>query len=275
MHNSRVTGHTEAPASSLRVVDAGVYLSPLREGGSLPAVVQAGDGRLYVVKFHGAAQGVRVLLAEVVAGELARALGLPVPELVLADVSSELGRAEPNSEIRDLLRRSAGRNLGMAFLPGALGFDPAAHPDVAPALASRIVVFDAFTSNVDRTLRNPNLLLWRGELWMIDQGAAFYWHHDWDGALDGAARPFAPIRDHVLLPWADDLVAAGEQLQRTLTDELLRRVLGMVPDEWFLDPASLAGAGARRARYLEFLIARRERTTVFVQEAVRARAARV
>jgi hypothetical protein len=261
-------------SSSLRTVAANVYLTALREGGSVPAVVQADDGRPYVVKFRGAAQGVRVLLAELVAGELARAFGLPVPELVLADVSADLGRAEPHPEIRAQLLASAGRNLGMAFLSGALGYEVAAKTNVSTELASRIVVFDAFVSNVDRTARNPNLLWWQGDLWMIDQGAAFYWQYNWAGSIDGAASPFALIRDHVLLPRAGDLVAAGEELRRTMTRDLIEHVLALVPEDWLLDPPSLQAPGERRARFAEYLVARRDATSVFVEEAVRAHAAR-
>lgn len=253
---------------------ANIYLTALREGGSVPAVVQADDGRSYVVKFRGAAQGVRVLLAELVAGELARAFGLPVPELVLADVSADLGRAEPHPEIRAQLLASAGRNLGMAFLSGALGYDVAAKSKVATELASRVVVFDAFVSNVDRTARNPNLLWWQGDLWMIDQGAAFYWQYDWDGSIQGASRPFALIRDHVLLRQARDLAAAGEELRRTMGRDLIEHVLSLVPDDWLLDPPLLPDPGQRRARFAEYLLARRDATSVLVEEAVRAQAAR-
>jgi hypothetical protein len=261
-------------SAGLRTVAANIYLTALREGGSVPAVVQADDGRSYVVKFRGAAQGVRVLLAELVAGELARAFGLPVPELVLADVSADLGRAEPHPEIRAQLLASAGRNLGMAFLSGALGYDVATKLDVSTELASRIVVFDAFVSNVDRTARNPNLLWWQGDLWMIDQGAAFYWQYDWDGSIANAGRPFALIRDHVLLPRAGALVAAGEELRRTMTRDLIERVLALVPDDWLLDPPLLHNAEKRRARFAEYLLARRDAASAFVEEAVRAHAAR-
>lgn len=197
------------------------YVTPLREGGSLPAVVEADDQQLYVAKFRGAGQGARALVAEVIVGELGRAVGLPVPGLALVHLDEALARAEPDPEIQDLLRASVGLNVGLAYLPGAVGFDPAARPAPAAKLASRIVMFDAFVTNVDRTARNPNLLWSRGELWLIDHGAALYWHHDWDGGLEGSARPFPLIRDHVLLPFADELPSAAEALRRALGDAVI------------------------------------------------------
>jgi hypothetical protein len=251
------------------------YGTPLREGGSLPAIVEADDGQLYVAKFAGAGQGTAALVAEIVAGSLARAVGLRVPELVTLDVDAAFGRTEGDPEIRDLLARSAGLNLGVAYLAGAVGFDPAARVPVPGALASLIVAFDAFVMNVDRTVKNPNLLWWRGELWLIDHGAAFYWHHDWDGGTIGADRPFALIREHVLLPAADALADAGARLGDRLTDEAVDEALALVPDAWLTAPAAGAGPAARRAAYAAHLRARRQAAPTFIGEAVRARAQRV
>ena len=194
------------------------YVTALREGGSVPAVVEADDGALYVVKFRAAAQGGRVLAAELIVGELARAAGLRVPELALIDIDAALGRSEPHQEIQELLIASAGTNLAMGYLAGAVGYDVAARRPIDGALASAIVALDVFAANVDRTARNPNLLWWRGELWLIDHGAALYWHHGWDGAQSpdelavAAARPFTRAAEHVLLPFADALPAAGAAL---------------------------------------------------------------
>jgi HipA-like protein len=251
------------------------YGTPLREGGSLPAIVEADDGRLYVAKFAGAGQGTAALVAEIVAGTLARAAGLRVPELVTLDVDAAFGRTEADPEIRDLLAKSAGLNLGVAFLAGAVGFDPAARVPVPGALASLVVAFDAFAMNVDRTVKNPNLLWCRGDLWLIDHGAAFYWHHDWDGSTAGAERPFALIRDHVLLPAADALGEAGARLADRLTDDAIDAALALVPDAWLTAPAAAAGPAARRAAYAAHLRARRAATPSFIEEAVRARAQRV
>jgi hypothetical protein len=256
-------------------VAAARYVTPLREGGSLPAIVEADDGRLYVVKFRGAGQGSRALVAEVIAGELGRALGLRVPALALVELDPALARTERDPEIQHLLRASAGLNLGLAYVPGAVGFDPAARVAIAGALASRIVIFDAFVTNVDRTARNPNLLWAEGELWLIDHGSALYWHHDWSGALEGSARPFPLIRDHVLLPWADDLPAAGEALRRKLGDEVIERAVAAVPDEWLPAEAPFESPAARRAAYVAYLRARREATPIFLEEAIRARAHRL
>jgi hypothetical protein len=245
---------------------------PLREGGSLPAVVEGDDGRLYVAKFSGAGQGTAALVAEIIAGSLARAVGLRVPDLVTLELDAAFGRTEPDPEIRELLAASAGLNLGVAYLGGAVGFDPAADTPIATALASAIVVFDAFVMNVDRTARNPNLLWWQGELWLIDHGAALYWHHDWAGGVAGADRPFVQVRDHVLLPWADALPAAGAALVARLGDDVLRAAVERVPDPWLTAPAGAPTPGARRDAYVAHLRARRDAAAVFVEEAVRARA---
>jgi hypothetical protein len=240
------------------------YVKPLREGGSLPAIVECDDGVLRVVKFRAAGQGLPVLVAEVIAGELARRLGLPVPELVVVELAEALGRPEPDPEIRDLLMRSAGSNLGMAYLAGAVGFDAAARAPVEPALASAIVCFDAYITNVDRTAKNPNLMWWQGGLWLIDHGAALYAQYAPD-FVTRAASPFAMVKDHVLLPQATALAAAGSALAARLTDGLLREVVALVPDAWF-------ASGPGPDDYLAYLTARRDAAAEFLEEAGRARA---
>lgn len=277
----------EPPATLPRLV-ATRYVAPLWEGGSLPAIVEADEGvdegALWVVKFVGAAQGRRALVAELIAGELARAVGLPVPRLALVEVGPELGRTEPNPEIRALLRASVGTNLAMMYLPGALAFDPAARPEIAPALASSIVAFDAYVMNVDRTARNSNLLCWRGDLWLIDHGSSLFWHHAWDGLgplerpIPEAARPFPHVRDHVLLPWADRLPAAGAAVAAAVTDAVITRVLDLVPDVWLvaaMEPGvAPENPSASRDAYRAYLRARRDAMPAVIKEAVDARAQR-
>lgn len=248
------------------------YATPLREGGSLPAIVEGDDGRLWVAKFRGAGQGTAALVAELVAGTLGQSLGLPIPALDILTLDATFGRTEQDSEIRHLLAASAGSNVGVAYLGGAIGFDPAAGRAPAGDLASAIVAFDAFIMNVDRTPRNPNLLWWQDELWLIDHGAAMYWHHDWASGTTGADRPFAQIRDHVLLPYADRIEASGAALIRRLDDDTLRAAVARVPDDWLTAPTEASSPEARRNGYVEYLAARRDAAAVFLEEAVRARA---
>jgi hypothetical protein len=218
------------PVSVLRTVTATRYVTPLREGGSLPALVEADDDGLYVVKFRGAGQGPKALAAEIVAGEAGRALGLPVPELVFVDIDPQLGGAEPDPEIQDLLDASAGINLGMDFLPGALPFSPKRPPDAEQA--AEVVWLDALMLNVDRTPRNPNLLRWHHRTWLIDHGAALYVHHGGGDALGRAGAPFAAVRDHVLLPHAGSLLDADARLGGVLDLDALRAIAALVPGEW-------------------------------------------
>ena len=242
-----------------RTVTATRYVTPLREGGSLPGLVEADDDGLYVLKFRGAGQGPKALAAELVAGEIARTLGLPVPEIVFVELDPALGHAEPDPEIQDLIAASAGRNLGMDFLPGALPFTPARRP--AAELAADVVWFDALVTNVDRTPRNPNLLRWHGNLWLIDHGAALYVHHGADDPLRRAREPFPAIRDHVLLPFAGSIEAADERLAPRLAGGALEAIAAELPAEWG-SAAAYAGHLAERLR------APRE----FAEEAERARA---
>ncbi|ACL26062.1 HipA family kinase [Chloroflexus aggregans] len=254
----------------LRRVTATRYVEPLREGGSLPAIVEADDDGLYVVKFRGAGQGPKVLVAELICGELARAVGLPAPELVLIEVDPALGRNEPDGEIQDLVMASAGLNLAVDFLPGALAFEPTTTRKLDPKLASMIVWFDAFITNVDRTPRNTNMLWWHRQLFLIDHGAALYMHYTWHDYQQRARAPFNQIRDHVLLPAANDLAAADTELTHRITPELLREIVELVPDEWLVDPR-FPSVEAHREAYIEYLSLRLAAPRAFVQEAIDAR----
>jgi hypothetical protein len=252
-------------------LDAVRYETPLREGGSLPAIVEASDGRRYVMKFSGAGQGPRALIAEILGAGLARAAGLPVPDLALLDLAEGFGRTEPDPEIQDLLRKSTGVNVGLRYLPGSIGYDPYAMPGIEPARASAIVWVDAYLMNPDRTLRNPNLLLWNEEIYLIDHGASLYFHHSWRGWRDKIASPFAGVRDHVLLPFATAL----EEADASLPDRLLASVddvVSQVPDEWLGNVPDLGGGAEHRAAYVEFL---RERLSAPRDFAAAARRAHV
>ena len=258
----------------LRTVSATRYVTPLREGGSLPAIVEADDLGFYVLKFRGAGQGPLALVAELIAGEIGRALALEVPEVVRVDVDAALGRNEEDPEIRDLLKASVGVNLGLDYLPGSITFDAAARDAVEADLASSIVWFDAFVTNVDRTPRNPNLLWWHRVLYLIDHGAALYFHHNWPAtapAMEQAARSrFPAVRDHVLLPWASRLEEADRRLRPRLSEALFAAIVEPIPDDWLSpDPGAAAD---RRAGYVDFLTRRLEAAPLFVEEAVRARA---
>lgn len=252
----------------LRKVCATRYAAPLREGGSLPGIVEADDDGLYVVKFRAAGQGVKALVAEVIVGELARSIGLPVPEIVLVDVPAELGRTEPDPEINELVTGSAGINCGIDFLPGALDYNPARPAEIGAALASEIVWLDALTSNVDRTARNPNLLVWHHAAWLIDHGAALYQHHAGGDLVARAREPVPLIADHVLLPLATGLPAADARLAAETDHERVSAAVSLVPDEWLgPDPA------AARASYVAYLCARLQAPRGFVAEAEAARVA--
>jgi len=234
----------------MRSIRATRYVTPLREGGSLPAIVEADDDGLYVLKFRGAGQGPLSLVAELVSGEIGRALGLPIPEIVLAEVDEALGRNEPDAEIRQLLLASTGLNLALDYLPGSVMFDPAAKPKVDPDIASQIVWFDAFVTNIDRTARNSNLLWWHKKLYLIDHGASLYFHHDWRDIERKSTAPFPMIKDHVLMPWATRLEEAGRELRPKLRRELFEKILVQVPELW-LPPE-------KRADYLNYFMRRLE-----------------
>jgi hypothetical protein len=255
----------------LRTVRATRYVTPLREGGSLPAIVEAADCGLYVLKFRGAGQGALALVAELIAGEIGRALRLPVPEIVFMDLDAALGRNEPDPEIRDLLLASTGLNLALDYLPGSVMFDAAARDQVEPELASRIVWFDAFVTNVDRTPRNPNLLWWHRALYLIDHGASLYFHHNWENIEERALSPFQPIREHVLLRWADRIATVDASMRSALEDGVFEKVLDQIPDDWLLPEATAPGPSEKRGGYLTYLRRRLGAASGFVEEALRAR----
>jgi hypothetical protein len=257
---------------ALRTVNATRYVTPLKEGGSLPAIVEADDDGTYVLKFRGAGQGPKALIAELVAGEIGRALGLRVPELVFMELSSELGRTERDPEISELIEVSIGLNLAVDFLPGALGFDALDVGTIEPELASDIVCFDAFVTNVDRTMRNTNLLFWKRQLWLIDHGAALYFHHNWDGFMERSRSPFAQVREHILLRRAGALDAADAAMHARLSPERLEAIVALIPDAWLEAEPGEPPAGEQRTAYTQYLTARLESSRIFVEEAQRARA---
>ena len=252
------------------------YVQPLREGGSLPAVVDTEDGGLLVVKFRGAGQGTKVLVSELIVGGLAMRLGLPTPELALVEVSSRFGRSEPDPEIQELLRRSHGLNVGIRYLDGAFNFDLSAAGSLVTAeLAARIVWLDAFTTNPDRTARNPNLLVWQRRPWLIDHGAALYAHHDWASVDDERTRTgFLHIRSHVLLAQSGDLTEADRECAELLRGSAIRDVVASVPDSLLVDAASgandFATAAEARARYERYLTTRLAAPRAFLAEAIAA-----
>ncbi len=255
----------------LRTVTVTRYVTPLREGGSLPAIVEADDDGMYVLKFHGAGQGRKALIAELIAGEIGRALGLPVPEIVFSELDAALGRTEPDPEVHELIKASAGLNLALDYLPGAVTYDPLANHQVDAALASAIVWFDAYVTNVDRTARNTNMLVWHRRLWLIDHGAALYVHHAWGDYLAHSRRPFAQIADHVLLPLAGTLSEADAAARERLTAQVLERIVQAIPATWLEGEPKFATCEAHRAAYLAYLTNRLDASSIFVEEAQHAR----
>lgn len=256
----------------MRTVIATRYVAPLREGGSLPAIVEGDDEGLYVLKFRGAGQGVKALMAELLGGEIARALGLPVPELVYIDLDPALGNSEPDGEIQALVQNSGGLNLGLDYLPGALAYDPLITPRPDAVLASAIVWLDAYISNVDRTARNTNMLLWHRQLYLIDHGAAFYFQYRGDDFTGDSQKAFSPIRDHVLVHLASQLAVVDEELTAKLTPEVLARIVGLIPEEWLAQPSAYPDAATHRAAFLTYLTARLAGPRAFAEEAMRVRA---
>ena len=254
----------------MRTVAARRYVTPLREGGSLPAIIEADDDGLYVVKFRGAGQGPKALIAELLAGEIGRLLGLPVPEIVFVDLPAELARTEPDAEIQALISASAGLNIGLDYLPGSVTFDPLVFtPD--SQLASSIVWFDALVCNVDRTVRNVNMLIWHRRLWLIDHGASLYFHHAWSSRDVPAANPFALIKDHVLLKYAGALAAADDRMAPLITEDKVSSIVELIPDSWLMEDPGFAGRDGQRRAYWDFFTQRLQSPAVFVQEAIRAR----
>lgn len=257
----------------LRTVTATRYVTPLREGGSVPALVEADDDGLYVVKLLGAGHGRKALIAELVCGEIGRALGLPIPDIVLVELDAALAKAEPDPELHDLLAASAGLNLGLDFLPGSLAFAPRAGPRPGPELAAAVVWFDALTMNIDRTPRNPNLIVWHRSLYLIDHGSGLYIHHTWRDPAAHARRPFEGIRDHVLLPFAGSIADADARMAPLLDQATLEGIVAAVPDYWLAPEAGLPTPASLRAAYVDYLLRRLEAPRPFVEEADRARAA--
>lgn len=258
----------------LRTVTVVRYGKPLREGGSLPALVEADDDFLYVLKFRGAGQGTKALIAELIAGEIARLLGLRIPEIVFAQLDAAFGRTEPDEEIQDLLRASEGLNLGMHYLSGSITFDPVIN-DINPTLASQIVWLDAFVMNVDRTARNTNMLMWHKELWLIDHGAALYVHHTGPNWPELSQRPFVQIKDHVLLSQAAELDAVDAAYKQLLTPERIAAIVALVPNEWLTNNAAADSPEELRQLYTQFLVSRLAASEQFVNAAKEARHARI
>lgn len=259
-----------AESLTLRAVQVTRYVTPLREGGSLPAIAEADDGFLYVLKFKGAGQGPKALIADLIGGEIARTLGLRMPELVYAELDEAFGRAEPDEEIQDLLQASTGLNLGLHYLSGALTFDPAAYT-VDAALASRIVWLDCLLLNVDRTVKNTNLLRWKQELWLIDHGASLYFHHSWNNWQEQALKPFALVASHVLLPQAALLEEADAALRPLLTEDKIRAIVNLVPESWLDNGSPFESIAAHREAYVSFLLTRIAHSEIFVTHARDAR----
>lgn len=261
----------------VRTVEAVRYVIPLREGSSVPALIEADDLGLYVTKLRGSGQGPKALIAELVVGELARAAGLDVPEIVLVRLDAALAASEPHREIAEQLERSAGLNVALDYLPGSITFDPLVDAPPSPEMASRVVLFDAFVLNIDRTPRNPNLLTWHKRLRLIDHGAALYFHHGWgsERALDGVSAPFAEIKDHVLLPWASALSSAADHLRASFTDRTLLEVTSQIPESWLRPEDGFASPDAHRRAYSDWLKARLETLARLAQEAENARPARL
>lgn len=256
---------------SLRTVTVTRYILPLREGGSLPALADADDDFKYVLKFRGAGHGVKALISELIGGKIAQVLGFRTPELVFAYLHEDFGRTEADEEIQDLLKNSAGLNLALHYLSGAITYDPAA-VKIDAQLSSEIVWLDAFLTNIDRTFRNTNMLMWHKELWLIDHGASLYFHHSWDNWEKNAISPFTMIKDHVLLPQASELDAVNEKYKSILTDEILKEIVELIPEDWLqwndtdLSPTEIKDV------YFQFLTRRLSHSDNFVNEAKNARA---
>lgn len=254
----------------LRTVAVTRYITPLREGGSLPAIAEADDGFMYVLKFRGAGQGVKALIADLLGAEIARALGLRVPELVFAELDEAFGRTEPDEEIQDLLKASTGLNLALHFLSGAITYDPNV-TTLDPLTASKIVWLDCLIMNVDRTFRNTNMLMWKSELWLIDHGASFYFHNSWEGWETRAQKPFVLAKDHVLLPQASELDTADEACRAILTKEVIEGIVSLIPEGWLTPDPLFADAAAQRRAYAQFIEERVAHSSIFVNAAKDAR----
>ncbi|RRQ45577.1 HipA family kinase [Chryseobacterium sp. SC28] len=255
---------------SLRTVTVTRYILPLREGGSLPALAEADDDFKYVLKFRGAGHGVKALISELVGGKIAQVLGFRIPELVFANLSADFGRSEADEEIQDLLKASSGLNLALHYLSGAITYDPNA-VKIDPKLSSEIVWLDAYLTNIDRTFKNTNMLIWHKELWLIDNGASLYFHHSWDNWEKNAVSPFVMIKDHVLLPQASELEVANQKFKAILTDEVLREIVELIPEDWLQWSDSDLSPAEIKDVYFQFLTLRRNNSDNFLNEAQNAR----
>ncbi|MBA6154373.1 HipA family kinase [Gelidibacter maritimus] len=254
----------------IRTVNVVQYVSPLREGGSLPAIVKADDGFMYVLKFRGAGQGKKALIAEFIGGELARAIGLKVPEVVFMNLDDSFSKTEPDEEIQDLLKFSVGLNLGLHFLSGAITFDPLVNK-VDGVLASKLVLLDSIISNIDRTHKNPNLLIWNKELWVIDNGASFYFHHNWPTWENHLTRTFPLIKDHVLLTQATQLPAAAKSIELSLLPEKIVDIIASIPEDWLIHEGETLTPDEMRAAYILYLTTKLSMIDVLAKEAQNAR----
>jgi len=256
----------------IRTVTASRYVTPLREGGSLPAIIEADDDGFYVLKFRGAGQGPKALIAELLAGEIGRLAGLPVPEIVFVMLPPDLARTEPDAEIQSLIGASSGLNIALDYLPGSVNFDPLVYqPDAT--LASAVVWFDAFVCNVDRTARNVNMLMWHQRLWLIDHGAALYFHHAWNQLDRHAQTPFSLIKDHVLLKFAGGLEEADAEMRGRIVSDTVAGIVELIPDAWLADDPGFESKSQQRSAYLNYFMTRLASSDIFLEEALRARAA--
>jgi hypothetical protein len=257
-------------ALPIRTVNATRYVTPLREGGSLPAIVEADDDGLYVLKFRGAGQGPKALIAELIAGEIGRALGLPVPEIVFVELDPALAGAEPDPEIQDLLKASVGLNLALDYLPGSITYDPLVET-LDPKLAAKVVWFDALVTNIDRTPRNANMLIWHKKLYLIDHGAALYFHHAWTNYHERSRAAFAQIKDHILLSSASTISAVDAELAESLTPDIIGEIVAAIPDLWLGTDTIFLDLAANRQAYVDYLTSRLETPRIFAEEAERVR----
>lgn len=254
----------------IRTVDVIQYIKPLREGGSMPAIVKADDDFLYVLKFRGAGQGKKALIAELIGGEIAREIGLKVPELIFMNLDDSFSKTEPDEEIQDLLKFSVGLNLGLHYLSGSITYDPLV--SVAKSLeASKVILLDSIISNIDRTHKNTNLLNWHKELWLIDHGASFYFHHNWETWENHLSRTFPLIKDHVLLKKANDLEEASTQIKEKLTQPKIEEIVSVIPEEWLEDPSDSISSKDMRLAYIEFINSRLSKIDALVKEIEDAR----
>lgn len=266
-----LTEYMNTSEYKLRTVNVTRYVTPLREGGSMPAIAEADDGFLYVVKFRGAGQGCKALIAELIGGEIARTLGLKVPELVFVLLDEAFGRTEADEEIQDLLKASTGLNLALHYLSGSITFDPVV-TTVAPKLASQIVWLDSLLTNMDRTVRNTNMLIWHKELWLIDHGASLYFHHSGKAWAEQALRPFELIKNHVLLPQVADIQVVDVECKKLLTKERIQAIVNLIPDEWLQEDNTLyASANEHRETYASYLNTRIAHSEIFVKEIAHAK----